>query len=197
MSGRAKPYSGCNFFHSLCQSTFGEGRNRHGRQENLPRGGTGQLLPRRCAAISRSAKAFRARSHRFAARARRRTAMPRIPAAARATAAAIKSHSFAIGSAPRFDSHPAKALDRRARAVIFELADRAHFAIGLPARAPGGVDLHEALAPFDRLILRRELQEHETGDQLLRFRERSVNHLAIASGEADARALRAWLQRLA
>src|SRR5262245_58644887 len=56
-------------------------------------------------------------------------------------------------STPRSESHPAKAVDCRARAVVVEFEDRANFALALPAMTPGGIDLHEALAPLDRRVL--------------------------------------------
>src|SRR5438445_12585927 len=53
------------------------------------------------------------------------------------------------------------------------------------------------LEALDRLLLRLHLPEPEAGDQLLRLRERPVDHGPLACGETDASTLRARLQALA
>jgi hypothetical protein len=84
--------------------------------------------------------------------------------------------------------------DRLARTEVLELEEGTDLALALCAQAQRGVNLYEALGPLDRLGLRRELEDRIAGDQLLRFREVSVGHHALASGEPDTRALRARLQ---
>src|SRR5207237_9160666 len=54
-----------------------------------------------------------------------------------------------------------------------------------------------ALEPLVRLLLRLHLPEPDAGDQLLRLRERPVDHGPLACGETDASTLRARLQALA
>src|ERR1700730_10168697 len=94
-------------------------------------------------------------------------------------------------------SHLAKAFDCLARTEVLELEEGTDLAFALSAKAQRGVNLYEALGPLDRLGLRRELEDRIAGDQLLSFREGSIGHDALASGEPDTRALRARLQPVA
>src|SRR3989304_4843901 len=54
----------------------------------------------------------------------------------------------------------------------------------------------DALGPFDRLFLRLHLNQPETGDELLRLGEGSIDHGALRSREPDACALRARVEPL-
>src|SRR5690606_30299998 len=54
-----------------------------------------------------------------------------------------------------------------------------------------------ALDPLDRLLQRGALEHPEARDQLLRLRERAVDHRAPVTGEAHPGALRARLEPLA
>src|SRR5262245_54776171 len=82
-------------------------------------------------------------------------------------------------------SHLVKAFDRLARTEVLELEEGTDLALALSTHAQRGVNLHEALGPLERLGLRRELENRIAGDQLLRFREGSVGHQTLASGEPD------------
>src|SRR2546428_3699486 len=88
--------------------------------------------------------------------------------------------------------------------LLLLLADLAAWIAGREVRRLEELaDLHlgilegGALEPLDGLRLGLHLPEPEACDQLLRLRERSVDHRPLASGEPDARALRARLQPLA
>src|ERR1700730_7245068 len=94
-------------------------------------------------------------------------------------------------------SHLAKAFDCLARTEVLELEEGTDLALALSAETQRGVNLYEALGPFDRLGLRRELEDRIAGDQLFRFRERSIGHHALTSREPHPRALRARLQPIA
>src|SRR5262245_46505859 len=59
------------------------------------------------------------------------------------------------------------------------------------------VDERGALDPLDALFLGLRLQQPESPNQLLRLRERTVDHGLLAAAELDAHALRARVQPLA
>src|SRR5262245_21168658 len=100
MSSGAVSYSGHNRSPSFVSQRLVKARIDKFAKKSFGRNWSAdhQVPRRRWPAISRSAKAFRTLSQRFAARARRRRAMRKIPVAARAAAAAIISHSFSMGT---------------------------------------------------------------------------------------------------
>src|SRR3989442_398570 len=80
---------------------------------------------------------------------------------------------------------------------VLELEDLADLAVALLTVTPRGVHRHEPLGPLDRLIPRPHLDDGVAGDQLLRFREGSVDDRALASGVPHPDALRARMEPLA
>src|SRR5690606_31930226 len=83
-------------------------------------------------------------------------------------------------------------LDALALAEILEFEHLADLKFALALVRVGA-----ALHPLDGFRLRLDVDDPVAGDVLLRFRERPVDHRALVAVEADARALRAWLQAVA
>src|SRR5258708_28853037 len=83
----------------------------------------------------------------------------------------------------RPDFQVAEAFDRLAGTEVLELEEWTDLALALSVQAPRGVDLDEALRPFERLARRRELENRIAGDQLFRFDERPVGHQPLCARE--------------
>src|SRR5258707_15267998 len=83
-------------------------------------------------------------------------------------------------------------LRRELRSEILRLEYLADLDFGVTFERVGA-----ALDPVDRLFLRFHLPDPEAGNQLLGLGEGTVDHRALRSREADARALRARLQPFA
>src|SRR6185369_274423 len=83
-------------------------------------------------------------------------------------------------------------LGRELRTEVLRLEHLADLDLGLPRHGVGA-----ALHPLDRLLLRLDLPDPESGDELLRLRERAVDHAALRAGEPHARAFRARMKSLA
>src|SRR5262245_56793992 len=96
---------------------------------------------------------------------------------------------------------PLRRSDRiRSRLVareVLHLEHRADLAVALLAVATRSIDRHEPLGPLDRLLLRLRLDDRVARDQLLRLRERAVDHGALLAAVLDAGALRAGPQPFA
>src|SRR6202040_2385659 len=91
----------------------------------------------------------------------------------------------------QFALEPACVLDRRAWTEIIELEQLAKLDLAFRTVA---VRRGAALGPVDRLLLRVDLDQPVTGDQLLRLGERSVDDGGPSAGEFYARPFRAGLQ---
>src|SRR5688572_24480745 len=88
-------------------------------------------------------------------------------------------------------SNVAEALNRLARAEVFQLEELTDF--NLPIRPLAG-GIGEAIGPFHRLFLRFHLNERVAGNELLGFGKRPIDDSTLSSRVLDARPLRAWLE---